>query len=51
MIEWWWLVIKAVALIAFGTYSRGCTRAAALIDALTEPEKARRELERRGILH
>lgn len=47
MIEWWWLIIEGFALIGYGVWLRGATRAVALADALAKPGAASAELARR----
>lgn len=48
MVEWWWLLVEAAALVLYGAWSRGCTRSVALADALVDPDKASAEIRRRG---
>lgn len=47
MIPWWWLLVEAGVLVLLAASNRGATRAVALHEALTDPEKAASELRRR----
>lgn len=47
MISWWWLVIETALWILFLSFSVPSVRTMALLDALSDPVRARFEILRR----